>query len=57
MYLVLKSVVALLMILVDRMWKKLPADHPAVVQVSEHIVWNKQLTLPLGSSIESSPSE
>ena len=30
MYLVLKAVVALVMILADRMWKKLPSDHPAV---------------------------
>jgi membrane protease YdiL (CAAX protease family) len=29
-YLVLKVVVALVIILVDRMWKKLPPDHPAV---------------------------
>jgi len=29
-YLVLKAVVALAIILVDRMWKKLPPDHPAV---------------------------
>ena len=30
MYLVLKAVVALVIILADRMWKKLPSDHPAV---------------------------
>jgi len=30
MYVVLKAVVALAVILVDRMWKKLPSDHPAV---------------------------
>ena len=31
-YLVVMAVVALVLILVDRMWKKLPADHPAVYQ-------------------------
>ena len=31
-YSVILSVVVLVMILVDRMWKKLPADHPAVYQ-------------------------
>ena len=31
-YNVTLSVVVLVMILVDRMWKKLPADHPAVYQ-------------------------
>ena len=29
-YLVVKAVVALALILVDRMWEKLPPDHPAV---------------------------
>jgi uncharacterized protein len=31
-YLVLKTVLVLAIILVDRMWKKLPSDHPAVYQ-------------------------
>jgi len=34
-YLVLKAVVALVIILVDRMWKKLPSDHPAVYREPE----------------------
>jgi membrane protease YdiL (CAAX protease family) len=32
MYLVLKAALALGLVLVDRMWKKLPSDHPAVYQ-------------------------
>jgi uncharacterized protein len=32
MYIVLKTVVVLAVILVDQMWKKLPQDHPSVVQ-------------------------
>lgn len=35
-YLVLKVVVALALILADRMWKKLPSDHPAVCRSPEH---------------------
>jgi membrane protease YdiL (CAAX protease family) len=35
-YLVLKVIVALAIILVDRMWKKLPPDHPAVYRSPEH---------------------
>jgi membrane protease YdiL (CAAX protease family) len=35
-YLVLNVVVALVIILVDRMWKKLPSDHPAVYRSPEH---------------------
>jgi membrane protease YdiL (CAAX protease family) len=30
LYIILKAVVVLVMILADRMWKKLPSDHPAV---------------------------
>jgi membrane protease YdiL (CAAX protease family) len=33
LYLVLKTVFALTLILIDRMWKKFPPDHPAVYQV------------------------
>lgn len=32
MYLVLKLAAALAIILIDRMWKRLPSDHPAVYQ-------------------------
>jgi uncharacterized protein len=32
-YLVLKTILVLALILVDRMWKKLPPDHPAVYQM------------------------
>ena len=32
MYLVVKVVITLAVIMVDRMWKKLPSDHPAVFQ-------------------------
>lgn len=31
-YLVLQAFVVLVIILVDRMWKRLPSDHPAVYQ-------------------------
>jgi hypothetical protein len=31
------SAAALVMILVDRMWKKLPSDHPAVVHAPLHV--------------------
>jgi len=35
-YLVLKAIVALVIILVDRMWKKLPPDHPAIYRSPEY---------------------
>jgi membrane protease YdiL (CAAX protease family) len=42
MYLVLKAVLALALVLVDRMWKKLPSDHPAVYRESERLPEEKR---------------
>jgi uncharacterized protein len=49
-YLVLKVVVALVVILVDRMWKKLPPDHPAVYRSPEYAAqqWHES-ALPLAT--------
>jgi membrane protease YdiL (CAAX protease family) len=36
-YLILKVIVALVLILIDRMWKKLPQNNPAVYRSLEHV--------------------
>jgi hypothetical protein len=36
-YLLLKVIVALMLILIDRMWKKLPQNNPAVYRSIEHV--------------------
>lgn len=42
LYFILKAVVALVMILSDRMWKKLPPHHPAVYQEPGLDAWNSK---------------